>query len=188
VNELTMVAEEGRLQAEIGGAAKVDPGTGVQRPGYMIRDFTLRSLRGEDVRISSFRGCANLVLVFDGQSDTMRGFLIEMAKHSREFSEQETRVVAILARGWEERSIQRSNDSPIVELYDGTLTVHHRSGATDENGCPVPLVYVTDRFGEIVSTYGVPGACLPKVEEILRTLEFVNHQCPECEPPEWPRQ
>ncbi len=183
-----MGTDDERIQAEIGGAARIDPGTGAQRPGYMIRDFTLRSLQGENVRISSFRGCANLVLVFSGQSDAMRGFLNEMAKHSREFSEQETRVVAILARGREKRSIPTSNDSPIVELYDETLTVHHRSGATDENGYPVPLVYVTDRFGEIVAIYGVPGHALPpKVEEILRTLEFVNHQCPECEPPEWPR-
>jgi hypothetical protein len=79
-----MGTDDGRIQAEIGGAARIDPGAGVQRPGYMIRDFTLRSLRGEDVRISSFRGCANLVLVFSGQSDAMRGFLKEMAKHSSE--------------------------------------------------------------------------------------------------------
>jgi len=188
VKELTMAGDDRRIQAEIGGAARVDPGTGVQRPGYMIRDFTLRSSWGEDLRMSSFRGRTNLVLVFAGQSDAMRGFLSEMAQRSREFSEQETRVVAILVRSREVRSVPTSDDSPILELYDETMNVHLLSGATDENVCPVPLVYVTDRFGEIVATYSAPDHALPpKVDEILRTLEFVNHQCPECEPPEWPR-
>lgn len=177
------MADEGIIQAEIGGAAKVDPGTGVQRPGYMIRDFSLKSSAGEDIRISGFRGRSNLVLVFAGRSDAMRDFLSEMAQRSREFSEQETRIVAILARRCEERSLPTSNVSSILGLYDETLAVHCLSGATNENGCPTPLVYVTDRFGEIVSTYASP----PKVDEILSTLEFVNHQCPECEPPEWPR-
>jgi hypothetical protein len=30
------------------------------------------------------------------------------------------------------------------------------------------------------------GQVLPKVAEILSWLEFVNSQCPECDPPEWP--
>ena len=35
MNKLIMVAYEGRILAEIGGAAKVDPGTGVHRLGYL---------------------------------------------------------------------------------------------------------------------------------------------------------
>lgn len=54
------------IQAEIGGAARVDPGICVQRPGFMIRDFTLKFSPGKNVRISSFRGGSNLVVVFPG--------------------------------------------------------------------------------------------------------------------------
>lgn len=30
------------------------------------------------------------------------------------------------------------------------------------------------------------GIALPPDREILRHLEFIGFQCPECEPPEWP--
>lgn len=170
------------------GAARVDPGIGVQKPGYMIREFTLKSSCGENVRISSFRGHTNLVLVFPGYSDAMRAFLEEAARHSREFSEQDTAIVVVVPYGLEGREIPIANSSPIFVLHDKLHAVYRRSGATDENGRPIPVVYLTDRFGEIVSICAAPGHLMPpNIEEILSTLEFLNHQCPECEPPEWPR-
>lgn len=175
------------IQAEVGGAARVDPGVGVQRPVFMIRDFALVSHRGEAIRISSFRGQSNLVLVFPGHSDAMRGFLEEVQRHGREFSEQDAVVVAIVPCGSEEQAISIEKNSPIVVLYDQSHAAYRLSGAT-ENGRLVPLVYLTDRFGEIVSTYIAPEHSMPPaLEEILSTLEFMNHKCPECEPPEWPR-
>ena len=176
------------IQAEIGGAARVDPGVGVQRPGFMIRDFTLESSRGENLGISSFRGRSNLAVVFPGYSNAMRVFLEDVVRHRGELSEQETTTLVIVPHGPEERAIPIAAKSPIVVLYDKMHRVHRLSGATGENGRPIPLVYLTDRFGEIVSTYVAPHHSMPpNVEEILRILEFVNHQCPECEPPEWPR-
>lgn len=188
MKEIVHMSDDVRIQAEIGGAARIDPGIGVQRPGYMIRDFTLRSSRGEGVRLSDFRERANLVLVFAGHSDAMRVFLQSAAGHSRQFSEQETCVISILSCAGKEPAVRRPDDSSILKLYDEVLAAHYRSGATDGNGHLIPVIYVTDRFGEIVAAYVVQGdASPPSVEDILRTLEFVNHQCPECEPPEWPR-
>lgn len=154
----------------------------------MIRDFTLDSSRGEEIRISSFRGRVNLVLVFPGYSDAMRVFLEDAAKHSSQFSEQDTCVVAVVPKSPEESPIPASIGSSIVVLFDKLHRVYRLSGATNENGYPIPLVYLTDRFGEIISTYAAPGHSMPpRIEEILSLLEFANQQCPECEPPEWPR-
>jgi peroxiredoxin len=176
------------IQAEVGGAARVDPGIGAQRPGFMIRDFTIVSNGGEAIRISSLRGQSNLAVVFLGQSDAMRIFLHDVEQHGRDFSEQDTTVVAVFPYGREEYAIPIESSSRFLVLYDKTHAVYQLSGATDENGRPVPLLYLTDRFGEIVSTYVAPGHSMPpKVAEILSTLDFVNQQCPECEPPEWPR-
>lgn len=175
------------IQAEVGGAARVDPGSGVQRPGFMIRDFALVSNRGENTRMSSFRGQSNLMVVFSGHSDAMRTFLYEAQRHRREFLEQDTTIVAIVPCGPEDQTISIKKSSPILVLYDKSHTVYQASGAT-ENGRPFPLVYLTDRFGEIVSTHVAPEHSMPPtLEEILSKLEFINHQCPECEPPEWPR-
>lgn len=176
------------IQAEIGGAARVDSGVGVQRPGFMIRDFTLPSSGGETVRISDFRGRSNLAIVFPGYSDAMLGFLEDAAGHAKELSEQDTVVVIVVPYGTEEDVISIPRCPPIIVLHDKTHAVYRLSGATDADSRPAPLVYLTDRFGEIVSTYGGPGhSAPPSVGEILSTLEFLNHQCPECEPPEWPR-
>ena len=182
------MTDEVRIQAEVGGAARIDPGNGVQRPGYMIRDFTLNSSSGEEVRISSFRGSDNLVLVFPGHSKAMRAFLEDAATHSRDLANQQAAVIAVLPDDGKEHAVPNQGASQILELYDETLSVHRRSGAVDEDGRLVPVIYVTDRFGEIVATHLVEGdASPPSLEEILRSLEFINHQCPECEPPEWPR-
>lgn len=175
------------IQAKVGGAARVDPGIGVQRPGFMIRDFTLVSNHGENIRISSFRGRSNLVLVFPGYSDAMRGFLEEVQWHIQELSEQDTAVVVIVSCGQDEQTIRFEKTSPMLVLCDKSHAAYRLSGAT-ENGRPVPLVYLTDRFGEIASTYIAPEHSMPPtIDQILSTLEFTNHQCPECEPPEWPR-
>ena len=97
-------------------------------------------------------------------------------------------VGAVLPSGPEEQAIPIENSSPLLVLYDKTHAVHRLSGATDEDGRPVPLIYLTDRFGEIVSVYSAPSHLIPpEVKEVLSTLEFLNQQCPECEPPEWPR-
>lgn len=176
------------IQAEIGGAARVDPGTGVQRPGFMIRDFALKSWSGDHFRISDLRSRSNLVVVFAGYSDAMRGWLEDAALRIRDFLEHDTTIVVVVPYGPEKKAIPILPSSPVILLHDESHAAYRLSGAVDENGRPVPLVYLTDRFGEIVSAYVAPGHSMPPgIQEILSTLEFVNHQCPECEPPEWPR-
>ena len=176
------------IQAEIGGAARVDPGIGIQRPGFLIRDFTLKSSHGDDFRISTFRSRSNLVVVFAGYSDAMGALLEGAALHIDEFSAQDATIVVIVPYGPEKKVLSIPGDSPIILLHDKTHAAYRLSGATDENGDPVPLVYLTDRFGEIVSTHVASDRSMPPgIHEILNTLEFVNNQCPECEPPEWPR-
>lgn len=177
------------IQAEIGGAARVDPGNGVQRPGFLIRDFTLPAANGESVKLSGFRGRSNLVVVFAGCSDAVRGLLAEMALRAHEFSEQNATVLAVVPHGPKaDHSIPIENNSLFFVLFDETLRVYNLSGAADDDGRPQPLVYVTDRFGEIAAAYAAPAHAMPpSASEILAALEFVNQQCPECEPPEWPR-
>ena len=97
--------------------------------------------------------------------------------------------MAVIADGPQEREILTTVAPSILVLHDRTHSAYLLSGALDEEGKFLPLVYLTDRFGEIVSSYSLPGHIMPRnLDEVLGTLEFLNHQCPECEPPEWPRQ
>lgn len=175
------------IQAEIGGGARVDPGTGVQRPGFMIRDFTLQSNRGERIAISDFRGRSSLLIVFPGRSAAMRRLLEDAALHGDQFILRDAMVVAVIPGGPDKETLLIPGDTSILVLHDSTHAAHKLSGAMDEDGGLVPLVYLTDRFGEVISSCAVRGnASPPSLPEIFNTLEFISHQCPECEPPEWP--
>lgn len=153
----------------------------------MIRDFTLPDLFGNQVRISDFRGKTNLVLFFLGNSPT-NSLAWSLANKRSDFAEQQATLVAILSRAPDaQESGKLSSGLPVV-LRDEEACIHRLFGAIDECGAPATVVYITDRFGEIASVHPeVSGKQLPPVEDVLKTLEFINHRCPECEPPEWPR-
>ncbi|HSB75204.1 MAG TPA: hypothetical protein VLC12_06095, partial [Terriglobales bacterium] len=60
-------------------------------------------------------------------------------------------------------------------------------GALDARGAPRLAVYITDRFGQVFAAFRTGlGEPAPGVDDILGWLEFINRQCPECFPPEWP--
>lgn len=174
------------LQAEVGGGGRVDPDGGLQKPGYMIRDFVLPSALGVRVQISDYRGRSNLVLIFAGRVAAELDFLREVARRCRDFTEQDAVVIAVFQYTSQKAHFLKAwAKLPFSVLADDDGRVHKLYGAIDARGRPAPVIYVTDRFGEIVSVWGREN--LPTTDEVLKTLEFINHQCPECEPPEWPR-
>jgi len=70
---------------------------------------------------------------------------------------------------------------------DDNGRVHRQLGALGSQGDDAAAVYVTDRFAEVFGAYRTSeGQPLPGIADILNWLEFINAQCPECEPPEWP--
>ena len=174
-------------QAQIaGGSASAS----VQYPrrGYRLRDFTLPSVDGKQVRPSDYRGRSNLVVIFAGAGETTSPLLAEMGQQYSQFIGEEAQVLAIVhgTRDAAERGAQKlALPFPVQIDQDGH--VHREFGAADGEGRPMPAIYITDRYGEVFGSYrtGI-GQVLPGLNEILSWLEFVNSQCPECEPPEWP--
>jgi hypothetical protein len=83
------------LQAEVGGGGRVDAGGGLQKPGYLIRDFVLTSALGVRVQISDYRGRSNLVLVFAGQAGIEFDVLRDAAKRYQDFTQQDAVVAAV---------------------------------------------------------------------------------------------
>ncbi len=177
------------LQAESAGGGRVDPEAGLQKPGYLLRDFALTSTLGARLQISDYRGRSNLVIVFSGDDASELDFLQDAAERRKEITEQDATVIVVLQPSAQNvHSINKWENLPFPILTDDDGRIHRLYGALDEQKKPFPVIYVTDRFGEIVSVYAVlEGKKLPGTDEVLRTLEFINSQCPECEPPEWPR-
>jgi hypothetical protein len=67
----------------------------------------------------------------------------------------------------------------------------HRAMRTADppGGDPSCLLCLSpDRFGAVFAPYqSARGKKLPDIEEIVSRIDFINRQCPECGPLEWPK-
>ena len=176
------------MQAQSAGDAI--PSSPYPGRGQVLRDFALLSAAGKLVQISDYRGHANLVLVLAGArgSEPDLALLRELSGYQAQILEQEAQVVAILYCGREQAQVIRERACfPFAVLADSEGTVHRSLGALGPAGAPSLAVYVTDRYAEVFAAWRAAlGEPPPGAQEILGWLEFINHQCPECFPPEWP--
>lgn len=156
--------------------------------GQLIRDFELISTEGRRVSVSDYRGRFNLVLVFaDGRLCSLE-FLTGVAKGYGEIRGEQAEVLAVLQCAIEEATRHKEGThGQFPVLADGDGRIHRLMGARDESGQPAMAVYITDRFGEVFAAFRESEKqAMPSLQEILGWLAFVNSQCPECSPPEWP--
>lgn len=160
----------------------------VARRGEILPGFTLPASDGSAILLESYRGRANLVVVFAGgaiDESAVTVMLEELAARTEELTSETAQVlVAVTSRT--AATPQRARCAFPVLVDDGAH-IHRSVGLIDTAGRPVPAVFVTDRFREIYATY-LPGhgSALPTAKEILDWLLFINIQCPECGAPEWP--
>jgi peroxiredoxin len=173
-------------QAEIAGGTSTPPNEFPSK-GHLLRDFCLETTSGKKICISDYRGRSNLVLIFmDNQRETLM-LASDLAKMYSEIREQEAEVLAVrpgdqLAQTGEPWDLLVY---PVLVDHDGRA--YAEVGAVDAHGRACSAVYIMDRFAEVFSAYRRrDGQSLPTTSEVLSWLEFVNSQCPECEPPEWP--
>lgn len=174
-------------QAEIAGGRLTLAGE-LPSKGCRFPNFELIAATGRSFRLSNYRGRFNLVLVFAGDGRETAGLFSEMAGLHDKFKDQEAQIVTISQCSRQEcAQIAKHLKLPFTVLADPGGRIHRVVGASDQHGNAVAALYVTDRYGEVFGVYRTrDGQMLPGAAEILSWLEFINIQCPECEPPEWP--
>lgn len=177
------------IQAKSGSGRFTSQGS-CPSPGERLRDFQLAAAGGRQVRFSDYRGRRNVVLVLTGDCRGALGpdFLSALAARYPGLVEEEAEVLAVIAAG-EAQAHERIGQIsfPFPLLMDPTLGLHRSVCAVEKNGTASTAIYLTDRFGEVVAAFRTPdGDALPQTDEILKWLQFINMQCPECFPPEWP--
>jgi peroxiredoxin len=174
-------------QAEVAGGTFTPPHEFPSK-GYLLRDFVLTSATGSSIQLSDYRGRSNLVLIFAGDGSGSTGLLSDVASQYPQIRNEDAEVLAVVWRTREQtRNTEELMQLPYPLLIDEAGHLHREFGAIDPQGQASSAVYITDRFGEVFGTYRKrAGQNLPTTKEILDWLEFVNSQCPECEPPEWP--
>ena len=170
-------------QAEI-AAGKVSPKGEIARTGYRLRDFVLRSTEGAEVRFSDYRGRSNRIVIFAESSAEHLELLRDLAAQYSRIREEQTEILLIIAA----RPLDEPEGS--LKLPFPTLIDSHRQVYADyglqRSGDLIPGIFIADRFGELAASYVGPESTNATPASILKWLEFINSQCPECEPPEWP--
>jgi peroxiredoxin len=171
-----------KSQAETAGRLTRGNATHPQK-GTVLRDVELLLADGSRRLFSRVRDRSNLVMIFTA-GQAFAGSVASLSGKTCALRENSARVLVVVL----ERADSASEASaPHVLAIDSDAQVHRALGATDGAGNPVPTIYITDRFGEVFAAFQNSNpAALPDVEEIIRWLEFINQQCEECSPPEWP--
>ena len=155
--------------------------------GTVLRDVQLLLADGTHALLSAVRGRSYLVMIFTA-GFAPSTLLRELDARSAELLEQNARVLVITMI---QSNLTPSDAAPppdlVVPARDFSGEVHRLLGATDSADKPVPAIYITDRFSEVFAVFRqVDQQCPPQPDEIIRWLEFINYQCEECGPPEWP--
>jgi peroxiredoxin len=174
-------------QAEIAGR-RIPPSEGHPEIGNVLPDFELPSSRGQPVLASAYRGRSNLVLILAAGSNLLNGLFSQLESKQQELAENNARVL-VMAAGTRQRACELKQELRVDQdvLVDLDGRVHRTLGAINAAGQPVPMVFVTDRFGEIFAILKIDEhKSIPSAEEVLGWLEFINRQCPECGAREWP--
>lgn len=117
--------------------------------GLLLKDILVRTPDGRDVYVSDFRSRRNVVLIFPGDRRDVATTIIEQLAHNPTLAEEE--AVLLVASSADAR-----------RLYDA----------------PMSALFISDRYGEIFFSVRHPDP-LPDADEVLKWLEFINHQCPE---------
>jgi peroxiredoxin len=154
--------------------------------GECLRDFRYVTVDGDERRLSDFKGRNNLLLILTNGSDN--GLLDAVARVYPEIQQMEARVIAILK--CERQAAIRARDSrhwPFDVAVDVAGALHRELGSEDQAGAVGTAVYITDRWAEVFFTSRKTGEeSGPGIKELLDWLAFVDHQCPECFPSDWP--
>jgi len=136
--------------------------------------------------LSSLRGSNSLVIIFTAGRD-LHALLADLAKKTSALKEHNARVLVISTSREQPASEVRPFGETFLIAFDDNRQVHRALGATDAAQSPLPSIYITDRFGEVFAAFqSTDPQSLSNPGEIIRWLEFIEQQCEECSPPEWP--
>ena len=163
--------------------------------GQLAPQFRL-SAANRDGRLgpSDYKQRRNLVLIFFRSVDCLkcRQLLREIAAHYGEYQQMEAEVLAISADKINHlRQLAQDLELPFPVLMDsdGIVSELHLKQTEQfaETAALDAAILIADRWGAIFARKSVEkDRDLPAEAELREWLEFIEMQCEECFPSEWP--
>ena len=174
-----------KSQAETAGRLTNSSGARPQR-GTVLRDLEVSMADGTRRLLSSVRGTSSLILIFTAGQD-LSAFLATLLARKSTLIQNNARVLVVAAKQMQLAELSKWQDNLCLLALDQNGELHRALGATDGQENPVPTIYITDRFGEVFAAFRSENpTSLAGMDEIIRWLEFIEQQCEECSPSEWP--
>ncbi len=147
--------------------------------GRCLPDVEFVTVGGARKRLSDFKGRENLVVILTGEDGD--GLPAAMATADADVRRHDGHVIAVL-----HSASPASLRWPFDVVADPDGTVRRRFSASNSDD-PRLSVFITDRWGEVVFACRTgSGDPAPDATGLLDWLRFVDQQCAECFPPEWP--
>lgn len=163
--------------------------------GQLVPSFRLAAAnRQRQLGPWDYKQHRNLVLFFlhSAECRKCRQLLREIAAHYSEYRRMEAEVLAISADEIDhlrQMAQELALPFPVLVDSDGRATDLYLKQAAQaaETAAPAAAVFVADRWGAIfIRKIAEQEHDLPAEEEIREWLEFIELQCEECFPSEWP--
>ena len=169
--------------------------TSTLRTGQLIPNFRLSAVnRKGQIGPWDYKQHRNLVLIFFRTVECVKckQLLREISEHYGQYQEKEAEVLAISTDEIDRlRQLAQDLALPFPLLSDSdrrvtNLYLKHREQGEDSIAFEA-AIFIADRWGAIFSTRSIEEAQdLPAEAEIRDWLEFIELQCEECFPSEWP--
>lgn len=161
------------------------------KTGDVLPLFSLAAVNGgAQTGPGQYKQHRNLVLIFfhSATCQQSRQLLSDITSHYGEYREKETQVLAISAD--DSKQLQRlarelALPFPLLTDINGKVTKKFLK----YNAAPAgAAVFIADRWGAIFAkeVFENDNDLLAEAE-IRKWLEFIEIQCEECFPPEWPQ-
>ena len=141
--------------------------------------FHLTQRDGEIFDVSDYKRKKNLVLFFLSAPDVE--FFVRLDQHMSALRSENAQVVVISPLDISRiQDLYKKNHLGFLILSDEKMEVFSKFIARmpDE---PVAALFITDKYGDVFFRYlSARAAQLPPFDDIIRSLVFVESQCPEC--------
>ncbi|HEY9746534.1 MAG TPA: peroxiredoxin family protein [Oculatellaceae cyanobacterium] len=148
-------------------------------PGRKAPDFSAQAVNGKSIRLSSYRGKKNVVLVFyQGSFCSVCGEqLTNLQKHLSDFKKQDAEIIAISADD-AAHAMQTVGEHglsyPVVPDHSKRIIKLFGVGNVSKKGIAWPSLYIVDKQGTVRLSYASPNGHRMHSNEILPKLSQIT--------------
>jgi peroxiredoxin len=156
-------------------------------PGKLLPAFSLQAAnRAGVVGLWNYKPRRNLALLFVPEVEQYGRLLDMVADHYSKYGELESETLVISPEPVQQlREFGSRHQVPFPLLHDPENQLRETCLGDEPGG----LAVIADRWGEVYGRMKLEASQTAGTEsEIRNWLEFVNQQCAECFPPEWPAE